>query len=169
MKTAKTDPVEELTAKISGLAPKYRDALGRVCHAPYDSEIYLQLDEQRALDVAGFIELTPGRKSREQPNKFAVVFDAKAKPRDRDVSMAFDRWLLSTLEDPEFKERVRLGHYDIGDNSDSFMSDLTQYGADSGIPKQYAGKVASLAWSDAHSSGYSEVVSRMDDLIEIFR
>lgn len=37
------------------------------------------------------------------------------------------------------------------------------------VPEQYKDKVFSKAWSDGHSSGWSEILNELYGLVEIFR
>lgn len=86
----------------------------------------------------------------------------------------------------DFEHKVRSGEYETKlhfgptteakvayreDNSQlncKFYEDAEAYAVASGVPKQYAAKVVSKAWSDGHSSGYSEVLNCLENLIEIF-
>jgi hypothetical protein len=87
-------------------------------------------------------------------------------------------------EPPDFETRVRDGAYETklsyADNRQAaredsnrlcsqFMTDLTAYLVTSGVPARYASKVASYAWSEGHSCGYSEVVIHASNLADIFQ
>jgi hypothetical protein len=52
--------------------------------------------------------------------------------------------------------------------ADTWHEDFTAHLIYMGVPTQYASKVASYAWQEGHSYGYSNVLSVAGDLIEIF-
>jgi hypothetical protein len=50
-----------------------------------------------------------------------------------------------------------------------FMNDLRVALRGEGVPDQYIAKVASLAWQEGHSFGFSEVLNHASNLTEIFQ
>jgi len=51
---------------------------------------------------------------------------------------------------------------------DLFMKDCITYAIEQGVPAQYAQKIVSKAYQDGHAYGYSEIVTHLEGLIEIF-
>jgi hypothetical protein len=50
-----------------------------------------------------------------------------------------------------------------------FMTDLTAWLTEQGVPQQYAAKVAHRAWEEGHAYGYAEVFTVAQGLLEIFQ
>ena len=52
--------------------------------------------------------------------------------------------------------------------TNQFLVDAEAYAVIMGVPKQYAAKVVSRAWSEGHSTGLTDVYNCLCGLIEIF-
>jgi len=76
---------------------------------------------------------------------------------------------LAQYETDLARYKVEKAEYDKLDvEHHNNMVDLLWYiGGD--VPEQYKDKVFSKAWSDGHSSGWSEILNELYGLVEIFR
>jgi len=70
---------------------------------------------------------------------------------------------------PYTKETRETYHRREGELTGQFMTDLTIWLEENGVPAQYAAKVAYRAWEEGHAYGYAEVFTVAQGLLEIFQ
>lgn len=157
--------IATLVYTISDLPANLQDALTRVCEARYNAEVYLSAAERDGL--VGLIDLTPGRMSAKQDNKFAVAYDAKC-TSTADCRVAWNLWMLGKVKSPDFEEKVRRGYYNAN-GYDTFEADLRVFALESGIPERYADKVCKYVCQEGHAHGASEILNVMWSMIEFFK
>lgn len=97
-------------------------------------------------------------------NESVEVYEWWPNPEARSTYMLVPK----IVKTGNFEDDVRSGYYN--NYPQDFCQDHKKWlEEDQGVPSQYAGKVASYAWQEGHSSGFSEILNVSYGIAEIFQ